>query len=119
MIEVMTVKECRDVEAQGFPENEGVALRWVVGQQDGAPRFAMRVIEVQPGMATPHHEHWWEHEVYVLSGTGIVTGAEGEHEIHEGSVVFVPGDEKHQFRNTGDEVLRFICVVPHTDPKPC
>jgi len=115
----MIVKNSQDVEAAGFPDNPGVTLRWVVGRDDGAPRFAMRVLEVQPGQATPHHEHWWEHEVYVLSGTGIVTGADGEYPIAEGSVVFVPGDEKHQFRNTGTELLRFICVVPHTDIKPC
>ncbi|MCP5111849.1 MAG: cupin domain-containing protein [bacterium] len=111
----MIVKDFRDVEAQSSNDVPGVALRWVVGSDDGAPRFAMRVVEVQPGNATPHHEHWWEHEVYVLSGKGVVKGGDQERPIEEGSAVYVPGDEKHQFVNTGDDVLRFICVVPHTD----
>lgn len=111
----MIVKDQNDVEPQVAEGLEGVSLRWVIGKQDGAPRFAMRVFEVQPGKATPHHQHWWEHEVYVLAGNGIVKGAEGDRPIKEGSVVFVPGDEMHQFVNTGDEVLRFICAIPHAD----
>lgn len=111
----MIVKDYRDVDAQGSYDAQGVSLRWVVAKEDGAPRFAMRVIDVQPGCSTPHHQHWWEHEVFVLSGKGVVKGGETEKPIEEGSVVFVPGDEKHQFVNTGAEVLRFICMVPHTD----
>ena len=113
MIKQMIVKDYRNVEPQTSPEAEGVALRWVVSKQDGAPGFAMRVIDVQPGCATPHHEHAWEHEVFVLAGKGVVKGETGESLIGEGSVVFVAGDEKHQFVNTANEVLRFICVVPH------
>ena len=111
----MIVKDYRNVEETASPDAEGVMLRWVVAKDDGAPRFAMRVIEVQPGRSTPHHEHWWEHEVFVLAGKGMVTGGDEERLIQQGSVVFVPGDEKHRFVNTGDDVLRFICMVPHTD----
>ena len=111
----MIVKDQNEVEPQTAEGIEGVTLRWVIGKQDGAPHFAMRVFEVQPGKATPHHRHWWEHEVYVLAGRGVVKSADGDRPIREGSVVFVPGDEIHQFVNTGDEVLRFICAIPHTD----
>jgi quercetin dioxygenase-like cupin family protein len=111
----MIVKDYREVDAKGSSDTEGVSLRWVVAKEDGAPRFAMRVIEVQPGCATPHHRHWWEHEVFVLSGRGMVKGGDVERPIAEGSVVFMPGEEMHQFVNTGSDVLRFICMVPHTD----
>jgi quercetin dioxygenase-like cupin family protein len=112
----MIVRDYRNVEAKASYDAGGVALRWVVAKEDGAPRFAMRVIEVQPGCATPHHQHWWEHEVFVLAGTGVVKGDNQERPIEEGSVVFVPGEERHQFVNTGEGVLRFICMVPHTEP---
>ena len=111
----MVVKDYREVEAQTSSDTQGVSLRWVVAKEDGAPRFAMRVIDVQPGCATPFHKHWWEHEVYVLSGSGVVKGGGEERPIVEGSVVFMPGEEMHQFVNTGSDVLRFICIVPHTD----
>ena len=110
----MIVRDWRETEPQSSYETQGVALRWVIGKQEGAPRFAMRVVEVQPGCATAHHQHWWEHEVYVLAGEGTVKGEKGEMPLRAGSVVYVPGDELHQFVNTGQETLQFICVVPHT-----
>jgi len=93
-------------------ELPGVVKREVINADDGAPNFCMRVFEVEPGSSTPSHSHPWEHEVFVLSGRGVVLGGEGETQIAKDSVVFVPPDEHHCFVNNGDEPLRFICVIP-------
>jgi quercetin dioxygenase-like cupin family protein len=107
---MIQVRDLYQVEAQ--PAVEGVTVRVVVGPGQGAPHFNMRVFEVQPGHATPRHSHWWEHEVFVLSGQGVANSGREETPISHGSTVFVPGGERHQFRNTGPDLLRFICVVP-------
>jgi len=107
---MIQVKDFRDVEAQ--PAHEGVTMRVVIGPDEGAPFFNMRVFEVPAGQASPHHSHWWEHEVFVLSGQGTVKTDQGDVPIGHGSTVFVPGGEMHQFQNTGDDVLRFLCLVP-------
>jgi quercetin dioxygenase-like cupin family protein len=107
---MIQVRDFRDVEAQ--PAVEGVTMRVVIGPEEGAPFFNMRVFEVQPHHATPYHAHWWEHEVFVLSGQGVVKTEQGDVPIGHGSTVLVPGGEMHQFRNTGDDVLRFLCLVP-------
>ena len=107
---MIQVRDFRDVEAQ--PAVEGVTMRVVIGPDEGAPYFNMRVFEVQPGYASPHPSPWWEHEVFVLSGQGVVKRDDGEIPVSHGSTVFVPGGEMHQFQNTGDDVLRFICLVP-------
>jgi len=107
---MVQVRHFQQVEAQ--PAVEGVTMRVAIGPDEGAPFFNLRVFEVQPGRATPHHSHWWEHEVFVLSGKGIVRTEEGDLSLEHGSTVFVPGGEMHQFVNQGDEVFRFICVVP-------
>ena len=91
---------------------EGVSMRLIIGPQEGAPFFNMRLFEVQPGQATPYHDHWWEHEAFVLSGQGLVRTEGHELPIGPQSAVFVPGNERHQFRNTGDGILRFLCLVP-------
>ncbi|MCR4407945.1 MAG: cupin domain-containing protein [Anaerolineae bacterium] len=109
----MFVKNYQEVEAQKVEEAPGVTVRWVISEKDGAPHFAMRVFEVQPGYATPYHPHWFEHEVFVLAGQGKVRSENAEHPLQAGNVVFIPGEELHQFVNTGDEVLRFICLIPH------
>jgi quercetin dioxygenase-like cupin family protein len=104
-----------DVRADPVPDLEGVTIRWVIAKDDGAPHFALRVFEVQPGRTTPHHSHWWEHEVFILDGAGVVVTAEGETPLTPGTAVLVPGDVVHHFRNTGEGLLRFICLVPHPE----
>lgn len=109
----MQVRHFTQVPPEEVPGMPGVTVRWVIREDDGAPHFAMRVFEVPAGASTEHHEHWWEHEVFVLSGRGCARSEAGDQPLREGTVVFVPGGEKHQFVNDGDQVLRFICLVPH------
>ncbi|HFD39077.1 MAG TPA: cupin domain-containing protein [Anaerolineae bacterium] len=107
---MILVRDFREVEAQ--PALEGVTMRVLIGPQEEAPFFNMRLFEVQPGHSSPHHSHWWEHEVFILEGQGVVVTGEGELPIAPGSAVFVPGGEVHQFQNRGEGVLRFLCLVP-------
>jgi quercetin dioxygenase-like cupin family protein len=99
-------------DTQPTEESPGVLKREVITAKDGAPNFCMRVFEVEPGSSTPSHSHPWEHEVFVLSGEGVVVGAQGETPIGTGSVVFVAPNEHHCFVNTDSETLRFICLIP-------
>ena len=75
----------------------------------------MRVFDVEPGSSTPYHSHDWEHEVYVLSGRGVVVEEGKETQIAKDSVVFVLANEQHCFKNNGNEILRMICVIPIVD----
>jgi quercetin dioxygenase-like cupin family protein len=108
----------RDVKVLNYrevaPDTEvpGVALRTVISAAE-APRFAMRVLEVAVGGSTPFHTHDWEHEVFILSGSGKVRGPNGEQQLSADDAVFVPPGEEHCFTNIGDEVLRFVCCIPH------
>ena len=92
----------------------GCSVRWLVGEPDGAPNFAMRQFEVAAGGFTPRHSHPYEHEVYVLAGEGVVFEGNRQHTIRAGDVVFVAPDEVHQFRNTGEQPLRFLCMIPNS-----
>ena len=104
------------VDVEPTEERPGVLRRVVIGAKDGAPNSIMRVFDVAPGSSSPGHSHRWEHEVYILSGKGVVKGSTGESELEEGVVVFVEPDEPHRFVNTGDDTLRFVCVIPLIDP---
>jgi len=74
-------------------ELPGVVIRDVITADDGAPHFCMRVFEVEPGSSTTPHSHWWEHEVFVVSGRGVVVGKQAETQIGEGSVIFIAPEE--------------------------
>jgi len=112
----MKVTHYTDIPAEDVDREDaqGVRMRWVISDKDGAPTFAMRIFEVQPGGYTPLHAHPWEHEVFVLGGCGLVVDEGDETPVSAGDTVFVAPNEKHQFRNTGDEPLEFICLIPHT-----
>ncbi len=90
----------------------GAKVRWLIGEDDGAPNFAMRLFEIEPGGETPKHNHPYEHEVYVLEGSGHVYEGETEHAISAGDCIYVVSDEVHQFRNTGKTPMKFLCMVP-------
>jgi len=95
------------------PVGEGKSIRWVIGQDEGAPNFALRVIEFQPGAVFDTHQHPYEHEIFVLEGEGVAEGPRGEMVMQPGIALYIPADEPHGYRNVGDGVLRFICVIPH------
>ncbi len=41
------MRNYRDVEAEEALETPGATLRWVIGEKDGAPNFALRVGELE------------------------------------------------------------------------
>jgi quercetin dioxygenase-like cupin family protein len=91
---------------------DGVEIRWLISKEDGAPNFAMRMFEIQPGGHTPYHQHPHEHEVFVVAGQGVVVDEGQERRIAPEDIVFVPGGTTHNFKNTGDAVLRLLCLIP-------
>ncbi|MGC9521258.1 MAG: cupin domain-containing protein [Anaerolineae bacterium] len=92
---------------------EGIRIRWLISEKEDAPNFAMRVIELDPGVVFDPHHHPYEHEIYVLEGSGVVTGPEGDvGALAPGRFLLVKPDEIHGYRNTGEATLRFICVIP-------
>jgi len=97
------------VEAEGAKDT---AIRWLISKEDGAENFAMRMFELQPGGHTPLHTHPHEHEVFVVEGEGVFVYEGQEHRFSNEYVIFVPGGKQHRFKNTGDSVLRMLCIIP-------
>ena len=112
----MRVQHHTDVESKTveMPGAAGCRVRWLVSADDGAPNFAMREFEIEPGGYTPRHHHPYEHEVYVLEGQGEVYENDQAHPIKSGDVILVAPDDIHQFRNTGPVPLKFLCLIPNS-----
>jgi quercetin dioxygenase-like cupin family protein len=90
----------------------GAQMRMLIGPEDNAPTFHMRQFTLDPGGHTPLHSHPWEHEVYILAGSGTVATPDGPRPISAGDVIYVPGGEEHQFRGDSAGPLTFLCLVP-------
>lgn len=97
------------------PEAEKVFIRVLIGPDDGAENFHMRRFRVLPGGHTPHHVHDWEHEVFILAGRGELQTPDGPRSFEAGDVVFVDPGVKHQFTNSGEIDLEFLCLIPAVD----
>jgi len=87
-------------------------VRWLITKEMGAENFAMRLFEMEPGGYSPLHSHKWEHEVFILKGEGVVVGEGRERKFRAGDVIFVPSNEKHQFKNNSEKTVKFLCLVP-------
>ena len=92
--------------------SSGATIRWIIDDKTGAPNFAMRILEFEPGGYSPRHSHDWEHEVFILEGQGETFSPQGDRPVKAGDAIFVPGGEEHQFKNTGSGVMRMLCLVP-------
>ena len=90
----------------------GATKQVPIGKADGAPNFSIRVFTLAPGGHTPHHSHDSEHLNYILEGSGEVLDGDSPRPIRQGDFVLVKPHEKHQYRNTGDAPLVFMCMVP-------
>ena len=76
------------------------------------PNFSFRVFTLEPGGHTPHHSHESEHLNYILEGSGELMDDDAPRAIRQGDFILVKPNERHQYRNTGDRPLVFLCAVP-------
>ena len=63
------------------PVGEDKSMRWLIGEPEDAPNFAMRVIEFEAGAVFDTHQHPNEHEIFVLEGEGVAHTPDGEEEF--------------------------------------
>jgi quercetin dioxygenase-like cupin family protein len=89
-----------------------VWIQWLIGEKSRAPNFYLRLFEVGAGGHTPFHSHSWEHEVYILKGSGVIHTSGESISIETGHFVLIEPGEKHQFENKGDQKLTFLCIIP-------
>jgi quercetin dioxygenase-like cupin family protein len=111
----MKIQNYRRVE--GTEAAPGVVMHVVAGPAEGAPNFVMRLFEIQPGSATPHHAHPWEHVMFVVAGRGVLKSGNTEKPLEEGDAMMVLPGEQHGVFNTGKDIMRVICIVPLVDGK--
>jgi quercetin dioxygenase-like cupin family protein len=105
--------ELEDVTMEGARKAK---IRWLISRKDNAPNFAMRMFELEPGGFTPYHSHEWEHENFIVEGEGTLVTEEGEFPFKTGDVIYVEPYLKHNYKNSGDKTLKFLCLIPHDKP---
>ncbi|MFQ5823553.1 MAG: cupin domain-containing protein [bacterium] len=102
------------VSTKKYPNDraKNVTRQVMVGPKEGAKKFEMRYFEMAPGGYTSLDIHKHDHAVLILRGQGRVLLGEKTYEIGFGDAIYISQNERHQFENTGDGPLGFICVIP-------
>ena len=110
----MKITNVKDVPSEKV-EMDGVkdcSYRVALSARDGEMSMAMRFFEVAPGGNTPLHQHGYEHEILIMEGAGTVWRDGTEVPLKAGDVLYIPSDEKHQFKNAGNTPFKFMCLIP-------
>jgi len=105
----------REVKAVVLDDGETVRYatkRILIGPDQGAGNFVMRLFTLEEGGCSSYHSHPWEHAVFILSGEGTVKSTGRSIAVSAGDFVFVPPMDEHQFLNAGSVPFEFLCLVP-------
>jgi quercetin dioxygenase-like cupin family protein len=109
------VRRLQDLEWQGWPQDqvpERGKITWKT-LLDDAPQGAnmvMGVARLRKGDSLEPHRHAEPETYFTLSGRGIVTVEGVDHAIEAGTMVFIPGNARHQIVNVEDEELQLLYV---------
>ena len=91
---------------------KGVYLSTIIGENQGAKNFFMRLMRIEKNGFSPYHQHAWEHENFILNGEGILKTEDGETPVKKGDVIYIPPNELHCYINKGNWALEIICLIP-------
>jgi quercetin dioxygenase-like cupin family protein len=90
----------------------GAAAR-LISLDDNPATCTMTYSVIEPGKTSSHHIHPWEHEVYIIEGSGVLVCDGKEYPIREGDAMFIPGNVDHYtLNNRSSGVIRRIEVNP-------
>lgn len=115
----MKIQKYSDVKTTYFDSDvaKGVTGRVLIGKDDGADNFCMRVFELSKRGYSPLHSHDWEHEIFIHSGKGAVFNNGEWLNVEAGYSIFIPCNEEHQLKNIGDNPFIFVCLIPSGAPE--
>lgn len=85
---------------------------WLIGKAERAQNFAMRFYTLGPDGHSVEEDHSYDHGVIFMSGQGEVLLGDTWHPVSQGDVIYIAPDERHQIRNTGEDTLGWLCVIP-------
>lgn len=106
------VKGAAAVEAREVRAGTATRSQVLIGEEDGAPNFAMRRFIMGEGGGMPRHTNEVEHEQYVLKGRARVSIGEQVFEVGADDVLFIPAKTPHHYEVL-EAPFEFLCVVPH------
>lgn len=80
--------------------------------QFASRNLAVTWVDCPPGSSQPKHQHDTQEQVYVIiRARGVMTVGDEEHELSEGTLVFVPPATTHTIRNETPELMSYVSAT--------
>lgn len=95
-----------------LPDAQKSFMKVLVSDKEGWSDYVMRLLEIEEDGYTPKHDHPWPHINYITEGSGSLFLDGEEIPLEEGSFAYIPSGKVHQFKNSGNRIFKFLCIVP-------
>ena len=102
---------CNQDEVPPFVTKDGSEIRELLAYRNSCIRLqSLAEARLAPGAATTPHYHKKTEEIYfILQGQGEMQLDGQRRRVRPGDAIAIPPGSVHTIRNTGSEVLRFLC----------
>ena len=80
---------------------DGINAARLINLDDNPPTCTLSYSQIEPGKTSSHHIHEWEHEVYIIEGTGTLFCDGKEYPVKAGDAIFIPPNVDHYTLNNG------------------
>ena len=85
---------------RNFFQPGGPAAR-LINLEDHPPTCTLSYSHILPGETSSHHIHPWEHEVYIIQGSGTLLCDGKEYPVKARDAIYIPPNVDHYTLNTG------------------
>lgn len=82
---------------------DGTGPARLINLDDNPPTCTMTYSEIPPDGTSTHHIHEWEHEVYIIEGSGTLICDGKEYPVKAGDAMFIPPNVDHYTLNNGGQ----------------
>ena len=92
---------------------DGINAARLINLDDNPPTCTLSYSQIEPGETSSHHIHEWEHEVYIIEGTGTLYCDGKEYPVKAGDAMFIPPNVDHYtLNNAGTGNIHRIEINP-------
>ena len=75
----------------------------LINIDDNPPTTTLSYSHIHPGETSSHHIHPWEHEVYIISGSGTLVCDGQNYPVKAGDAMYIPPNVDHYTLNDGGQ----------------
>ncbi len=106
----MKIKRLEQVPCDKVIMLPGCKKTLVIGDYDNSNEIVLRHLSLEPNQSTPDHSHDFPHIWKIEQGHGMLRNNDGEErEVKANDFVYIPNNEKHSLKNTGEVNLEWLC----------